>query len=163
MHDAILEYFAGEKNAAIMAMLVGMSGLAAAFVFFQPRWELRSCAIVLGIMGLLELSVGLGLFLKTGPQVDRLVAGIAADAPRAVADESARMVIVQRNFQRLEYFWIALIAAAAFVAATQKGRPALWGVSLGILLNASFMLVFDLVAERRGALYLNALTHKPGV
>jgi hypothetical protein len=30
----------------------------------------------------------------------------------------------------------------------------------GISLNASFMLVFDLFAERRGAVYLTALTKK---
>jgi len=35
------------------------------------------------------------------------------------------------------------------------------GIALGLLLNASFLLAFDLVADRRGAVYLAALQQNP--
>jgi hypothetical protein len=157
MQDAVLQYFAGEKLGGVTAALVGGAALAAAAVLVQPRWELRAFAVALGVMGLLELAVGVGLVLRTGPQVDGLVAQLGGDAPRFFAEETARMVRVQRNFVALEVVWAATLALGAAVALTQKARPTLWGVALGLLVHASFLLVFDLVAERRGAAYLAAL------
>lgn len=162
MRDAILEYFAGEKSAGMLAAVVGAVALAAAVALFQPRWELRPLAIALGVMGLLELAVGVGLVIRTGPQVERLLALLGSEPARMQAEEAARMTRVQANFTLLQYLWVGLIALTAVAAATQKGRPALWGASLGVLLHASFLLVFDVVAERRGAVYLRALTDRPG-
>lgn len=163
VQNAVLEYFAGEKGAGLLVALVGALALAAAVVLFQPRWELRPLAIVLGVMGLLELGVGLGLVVRTGPQVERLTALLGADAPRFLAEESARMARVQATFTVLAYTWSALILLSVGAAFTQKGRPAIWSASLGVLLHAAFFLVFDQVAERRGAAYLRALTDQTGV
>ncbi len=158
MPDAILVYFNGEKHAGVTIAVLGLLGVVAALLLWQPRWELRSLAVVLGVMGLLELAVGVGLYLKTGPQIDQLLAQLGADAPRLQADELARMIRVQRNFVVLQVLWLALMAASAAVALTQKGRPALWGAALGLLVQAAVFLAFDLVAERRGAAYLAALS-----
>lgn len=158
MHDAILEYFTGEKYAGLLVACVGLLGLIAAALLFQPRHELRPFAGVLAVMGLLELGVGLGLWFKTGPQVDQLLALHASDPARVLAEEGARMARVQANFVRLEVVWLALIAVAAVIGLTQRGRPVLWCASLGFFLHASFLFVFDSIAERRGAVYLHALT-----
>ncbi|HEY0136882.1 MAG TPA: hypothetical protein VGB85_22525, partial [Nannocystis sp.] len=80
MQDQVLAYFAGERQAGMLAALLGALALAAAGVLFQPRWELRSLAVTLGLMGLLELTVGLGLLVRTGPQVSQLLAQLGADA-----------------------------------------------------------------------------------
>ena len=64
---------------------------------------------------------------------------------------------MQRNFVVIEYVELALIILCALVATTQKGRPALTGVALGLLVSSAVLLAFDLVAERRGATYLAAL------
>jgi hypothetical protein len=157
MQDAILEYFTGEKLAGVTLAAVGVVGLVAAGVLMMPRWELRPTAVVLAVMGLLQLTVGVGLWLKTGPQVESLLTLHAAEPGRMLAEEGARMAKVQANFVRLEILWVALMAAAAAAVLTQKERPTLWGVCLGLALHAGFMLVFDAVAERRGAVYLAAL------
>jgi len=52
----------------------------------------------------------------------------------------------------------ALMIVSAVVAITQKGRPGLTGVALGLLVSAAFLLAFDLVVERRGEAYLAAIT-----
>ncbi|MGZ3442839.1 MAG: hypothetical protein ACXVDD_25135, partial [Polyangia bacterium] len=69
MRDALLLYFAGEKQAGLLAALVGAVALAAALLLWSPRWGLRPFALALGIIGLVELAIGVGLHLKTGPQV----------------------------------------------------------------------------------------------
>jgi len=162
MHDALLEYFTGEKYAGLLVACLGLLGLLVAGFLFQPRYELRPFAVVLALMGLLELTVGVGLWFKSGPQVDQLLALHTSDPARMFADEGARMTRVQANFVRLEIVWLVLIAVTAVIALTQRGRPVLWSASLGLLLHASFLFVFDSIAERRGAVYLNALTRSPG-
>src|SRR5262249_2309329 len=127
------------------------------FVLFDPRLELRSFAITLGVFALLQLAIGIGLWLKTGPQVEALPAQLSSDLPRYFAEEGARMVKVQRNFVILEWAWLALIAVSAVVAVAQKERAGLSGVALGILINVSIILAFDVIAERRGAVYLQAI------
>lgn len=161
MQDVLLEYFTGEKFAGVVVAIAGAIGLVAAALLFAPRWELRPFAVVLAIMGLLELTVGLGLWLRTGPQVDQLLALHASDPARMIADETARMTRVQANFVRLEIVWVVLFVACAAVAFTQRGRPVLWSAALGVLLHAAFLFVFDSIAERRGAVYLAALTRGP--
>jgi hypothetical protein len=161
MHNALTIYFDGEKNAGLCIAGIGLVGLAAAALFFQARWNIRSFAITLGVLSLVEIAIGVGLYLKTGPQVAGLVARLASDAPALYADEAARMVKVQRNFVYLEYAWIALIAICAVAAVALKARFRLTGVALGLLVSFSVILAFDLIAERRGAVYLEALrAHK---
>ncbi len=157
MHNALTIYFDGEKHAGLCLAGIGVIGLAAAALFFQARWNVRSLAITLGVMALVQIAIGVGLYLKTGPQVADLVARLGADAGRLYADEGARMAKVQRNFVILEYTWIALIAASAVVAVAMKARFRVTGVALGLLVNFAIILTFDLVAERRGAVYLAAL------
>jgi hypothetical protein len=157
MHDALTTYFNGEKTAGALLACLGLIGLAAAALFSQPRLELRSLAATLAVLALVQIAVGAGLYFKTGPQVARLVAQLGSDGARALSEEGARMARVQRNFITLECTWTALLLASAVTAIAQKGRFWVSGVALGVLVNVAVLLAFDLVAERRGAIYLAAI------
>jgi hypothetical protein len=141
IQDAIATYFEGEKNA----------------VLFPARLELRSLAITLLVFALLELAIGVGLYFKTGPQVDALLSQLNGDPAVFYAAERPRMTIVQRNFVRLEALWLFLIAGAAAIAVWQKRNVAVSGVALGVLVSIAVFLAFDIIAERRGSQYLGAL------
>jgi uncharacterized membrane protein SirB2 len=65
---------------------------------------------------------------------------------------------VQRNFLVIQYVEVAVIALAAIVALLQKNRFWVFAIALGLLLHGALVLAFDLVAERRGAAYLVALS-----
>jgi hypothetical protein len=157
MHDILTTYFNGEKNAGLLLIAVGAIGLAAAGLFFPARWGLRSLAVTLGILALAEIALGVGLYLRTGPQVNDLMAQLGSEPARFYAEEGARMARVQRTFVVIEYVELAVILASAIVAITQKHRPTLMGIALGLLISGAFLLAFDLVAERRGAVYVTAL------
>jgi len=160
VRDALMIYFDGEKVAGLFLTALGLVGVGAAALFLQPRWGLRSLAVTLGLFALLQLAIGVGLVLRTGPQVEALLAQLGSDAPRFYADEGARMARVQKNFVVIESVWLTLIVAAAVTAFTQKSRPTLTGVALGVLITSALLLAFDLVAERRGAVYLAALERR---
>ncbi|MDX2051781.1 MAG: hypothetical protein SFV15_05270 [Polyangiaceae bacterium] len=157
MREAIELYFAGEKGGALLAFLVGAASLCAATVLVQSRYELRSFAIALGVLGLVEVAIGGGLWLRTGPQVQALLSQLDSEQANTLTQEAVRMAKVQKNFARLELLWVGVLCASAFVGLTQKSRPTLWGIALALLIHAAFFLAFDLVAERRGASYLEAL------
>jgi hypothetical protein len=107
--------------------------------------------------GLLIAAIGVGLHLRTGPQVSSLIAQLGSDGARFFADEGARMARAQRNFVIIQYVELAVIVTAAIAAFALKNRFSLTGIALGLLCHAAFLLAFDLVAERRGDIYLTAL------
>lgn len=162
MKDAILTYFEGEKGGGLAAAAMGLFSLVAAGAlstrFATPGGaELRPFTIALGVLGLLELAIGVGLYAKTGPQVAALLERLETEPAAFYASEGARMAKVQKAFVTLEIVWCVLISAGAIVAVTQKLRPLPSGIAIAVVLTAAFFLAFDLVAERRGALYYTAL------
>ena len=157
MHDALMVYFNGEKNAGLFLAAAGAAIVAAAAVLFRARSDFRSLAVTLGLLALAEIALGVGLYLRTDPQVSRLVAALGSDAARFSSDELARMVRVQRNFVVIEYVEAAIVIASAVAALVWKDRPGASGVALGLLISAAFLLAFDIVAERRGEVYLQAV------
>jgi hypothetical protein len=126
-------------------------------VFYQPRWDLRSFAVTLAVVAVAEIAIGVGLYLRTGPQVSALLTQLGADSARFFAEEGARMARVQRNFVIIQYVELAVIVTGAIAAIVLKDRFWLSGIALGLLCHAAFLLAFDLVAARRGANYLGEI------
>jgi len=152
-----MAYFNGEKHAGLLLAGVSVAVLIAATLLFRARLDPRSFAITLGVLALAQMALGVGLYLRTGPQVSRLVEQLHSDATGFHAAEGARMARVQGNFVVVEYVELLIIIVTAITAVTQKTRPDLTGVALGLLVSASLLLAFDLIAERRGAEYLAAI------
>lgn len=157
MNDAVAAYFTGEKQGALVLIALGIAGLAAAALFWSPRYGLRAFAVTLAIFAVLELALGIGLYARTDPQVARLLAQLGSDPAGFFATEGARMARVQRTFAIAVRVEVALIVAAALTVLWQKERVTLAGIAFGVLISAALLLAFDTIAERRGATYLAAL------
>jgi hypothetical protein len=157
MRDAILEYFSGEKHAALALLAASLLALLVTALLLSPRWGLRSLGFTLAAFALILAAIGAGLYLRTGPQLEQLLAQLGASPSSFLSPELSRMLRVQRNFVWIELGELLVIGLSAALAFWFKERAAIVGVALGFLLNAAFLLSFDLVAERRGARYLAAL------
>ena len=107
--------------------------------------------------------MGVGLYLRTGPQVTRLEEQLQSAPSEFFEGEAARMPRVQRNFIVIKYVELVVIIVAAIVAISSKSRPGVAGVALGLLISASVLLAFDWFAERRGEEYVTALDAGPRV
>jgi hypothetical protein len=154
MQEAVLVYFQGEKSAGIVLLCIGIASLVSAVIFYQPRYALRSFAITLAVFAFLEIAIGAGLYLRTDPQVGRLIQQLQSDSAGFYRDEQARMERVQRNFVVIQYIEVAVILISAAAALLLKNRMVLSGVALAFLIHAVILLAFDIVAERRGGVYL---------
>lgn len=157
MIDALNVYFYGEKYAGLLLAGIGAAVIVAALLILRAGAGLRTFAVTLSIFALAEIAIGVGLYLRTDPQVDRLVAQLDSDAARFRADEHARMQRVQRNFVVVEWIELSVIIVSAIAAIAFKQRTALTGVALGLLVHAGVLLAFDILAERRGAVYLSTI------
>jgi len=158
MKDTLLTYFEGEKSAGLVLAFIGLANLAlAAALGLRGGADTRPLAVALLVLALLEIAVGGGLYAKTGPQVAALLEGLEREPATFYAKEGARMAKVQKTFVTLEIVWCALLAAGAATAVALKSRPVPSGVACALVVTAGLFLAFDLVAERRGAVYYAAL------
>ena len=157
MEDALTIYFNGEKYAGLILAAIALTAIVTAIVLFRANADLRSFAITLAVVATAEIGLGVGLYVRTGPQVERLAEQLRSEAAGVRAAETIRMTRVQRNFVVIEYVELCLIGVTAIAAFLLKVRPGPSGVALGLLINASLLLAFDLLAERRGDQYVTAL------
>jgi len=153
----IVGYFAAEKSESVLFVAAGALAVAASIWLWAGASAHRGMAFPLAAVALIQLAVGASVYLRTDGQVAALAAELERDPAAAAGRELARMERVNANFQIYKYVEIALLAggiALSFAA----GRRELWfGVACGLIAQASLMLLFDLFAERRAALYVEAL------
>lgn len=155
MQEAIARYFTAEKNWCLVLAIFGL--LALAFCVFLFRTNFRAAVIPIGLVAFMQLGIGGGVYLRTDKQVDELRSTLER-SPRKVQNiELPRMQKVMKSFISIEYIEIALIAAGIGLAFLFKERTGVFAVGLGLILQASLMLLFDLIAENRGAEYVAAL------
>lgn len=157
MQEALTLYFNGEKYAGLMLAGIALAVIVAATVMFRAGGGVRPFAVTLGIVAVAEIALGVGLYLRTGPQVARLEEQLRSTPPAFHAEERERMARVQRNFVLVEYIELLVVVTSALAALLLKTRPGPAGVALGLLISASVLLAFDVFAEHRGAEYLSAI------
>ncbi|HNN98311.1 MAG TPA: hypothetical protein PKI03_38870 [Pseudomonadota bacterium] len=159
--EPIHQYFLGERQAGLCAALLGLGSLLFTLWLFRSVSPFRAMMIPLGIVGLLQLGVGIGLYAKTPAQVAGVEAGLSQSDPSARAaahrTETTRMERVQANFVIIKRVWLGLIVLGLGLAILGAPRSALIGVGLGILIQGAVMLAFDIFAEARGRTYFSFL------
>jgi hypothetical protein len=153
--DALQTYFAAERLTGAILAIYGVVILGAAAYLHHTHtgafmWGL---VVPLGLLGLGAVVGGSVLAIKTGPQLDAL---IALATPELLAQELPRMQKVNANWVWLKSTWTVLIAASLVVLWTVK-RDGANGVALAFLVAASSAMVLDVFAERRARVYTAAL------
>lgn len=162
MLDTLTAYFHGEKQGAIALMILGGAALTAAIVLVATRSDYRAMAIPLGLIALLQIAIGIGLYARTDPQVASLVGQATADAPAMIAAELARMTKVMASFGVIKIIELVIFAIGVGLTYAFAHRPAIHAIGIGLIIQAAVMLAFDLTAERRAAPYVEALQQARG-
>ena len=151
--SGLIEYFAAEKSAAVLLLgLALMAVLLSAYLLYTGN-PFQSMAWVLLPIAILQASVGTGLLVRTPGQVASLRAGLSEEPKATVAREQQRMHKVNRSWlpiKLVELFLILLGLVLVFWAGLGAVSR---GVGMGLLLQASVMLAFDIFAERRALEY----------
>lgn len=159
MENFIDSYFKAEKNGAAVLILVGVLALGFGLycIFKTSHPTFRGIGYPLAILALVQLTIGSAVFFRTDAQVQHLQDQYQQQKDDFTRAESQRMERIMRNFTIVQIVEIAFIligiALILFVRAQQ-----MWiGIGIGLLLQASFLLSFDKLAEERGEVYYHAI------
>lgn len=160
MSQRMHNYFRGELNLASAAFGLGAgSGYAGGVLLAHGTDASRAAAVPVLAVGLAELAIGVGLFLRTPAQVRELDALIARDPKRFAEEEGARMEGVVDRFGLLAAVETSLLFAGAITAtagAVAREDRAI-GAGLGIAAQATVGMAIDAFAAGRAERYLAAI------
>jgi hypothetical protein len=153
-------YFRGELDLASTALgLAAGSGYIGGALLARATDASRAAAIPVLVVGVAYAGIGIGLFVRTGPQVRALDEQIAG-APKAYGkEEGARVERVLSNFvvfRAIESVLIVAGAGTAAVGAVVEEDRAI-GAGLGVAAQASIVLALDAIAEARAERYHEAI------
>ncbi|MES1243838.1 MAG: hypothetical protein ABUT39_19690 [Acidobacteriota bacterium] len=152
-HAAIITYFSGEKRESLLFLMAGAAAIAASVFLWATGSPHRAMGWPLTAVALIQIAVGWTVFTRTDGQAKDLHTLLAKDRAAYTAAEGPRMEKVRRSFRVYKAIEIVLLAAGLAGAFFLRDRVALHAVSVGLALQAGLMLVFDLYAEGRAAVY----------
>lgn len=154
MQQEMTRYFTAEKIESVFFVAAGVIAIAASIWMWRTGATLRGMGYPLVIIGLIQIFVGGAILLRTDRQVAELT-GQLQSAPAAYqAAEIPRMQTVQRNFALYKWVEIALLLGGLGMSFLFRQNDLWYGVALGLILMSAVMLFLDLLAEHRGARYL---------
>lgn len=141
-----------------MAMGAPAVALGAGLLVDSPDL-LRGLSYPLLILGGVEFVGGLIFAARTPSQVRALNVGLSTRLPAALAAERARMRRVNRQFLLLQIVEVAVMSGglALSVAGAASKNDTLTGVGLGLAIESTGLLIFDVFAAARAHRYTDSL------
>lgn len=160
MDDRMKDYFAGELSESYVWAGFGLAGLAAAIPLFVADGSVgRPASVPVFCLSLVQLALGIGLWVRTPGQVARLSAQLRDDPSAFAAAERKRMHGVNRGFQIYRPVELGILGVGLGLTAAGGGlrNDALVGVGLGLIVESLLFLVLDHYADARGGRYEQVL------
>ncbi len=161
MQEQMGRYFAAEKAESALFVLAGLVAVGVSVWLWRTGSSYRGMAWPLALVALIQLVVGGTVLLRTDGQVAALMAQLASSPAAYQVAEVARMEVVMRNFALYKLIELGLFVAGVALTYVFRQREVLYGMGVGLVLQASLMLVFDLFAEKRGDEYLEQVRALP--
>lgn len=159
MYDELTLYFTEEKTESFWFVLIGIVSIGlSAWLFFNFKDGFyRGLIIPLVLISLIQITVGSTVYLRSDKQITDTITSIKKDKQSAKADEIVRMDEVMKNFKTYKWIEIAFIISGVLLLIFIKNRPFWTGIGAGLLIEGTFMIVLDVIAEMRGVKYLEWL------
>lgn len=156
--DEIARYFAAERSGAWVFIAVGVLAIVVPLLFIlRDGGSLaKGFAVPVVIIGIIQVIVGATVALRTPSHLAGIDARLASDAAGLKRDEAARMTKVMSGFKTFKIVEVVFIAAG-LAGCLFVSQPFWLGIAMGMLIQGALMLPADIVAERRGAVYQEAL------
>lgn len=157
MQTAIAVYFPSEKQASLLLFAIGIAAIGASLALYLQNSQYLGMGIPLTAIAIIQIAVGGRVFFRTDSQVRSLKARLAASPSGKALRELDRMKGVVKSFRIYRVVEIALLVISVASSIPFRGQPLLFSGSLGLAAQALLMLLFDMAAERRAKVYIEAL------
>lgn len=151
----VQSYFQAEKKGGFIAMAVGIVACAigGGVLLSAGAPFYTGISIPLVVIGFFQIIVGATVARRSDLQAGDLEKLLAESRVEFQALESPRMAVVMRNFVLQKWVEIAFIAVGLALILLNQEINFSKGLGVGLLVQGLLMLVFDLVAEKRGKVY----------
>lgn len=157
MINQMNSYFGAEKQESLIFMAVGLVAVGISVWLWMNGHRLKSMAYPLVAIALLQMVVGVTVYLRTDTQLSALSAQLAANPAALKAEETTRMQTVMKNFSIYKAVEMVLLIVGIGMIAFLQRHDIAAGIGVGLVLQAAFTLTLDIFAEARGADYLSAI------
>ena len=159
--NGVSKYFNGEKFQCTIGIALALLSIAIAlyFLFQVKRPFYTGISYPFMVIPVLLLMICVGVVIRSPKDIGRVNAMIQTDKTKVKTEELPRMETVMRNFRVIKWTEISFIVAG-FLLFFLMPSGSLWkGVGVGLAIQAAMVLVFDIVAESRGKVYLEFLNN----
>jgi hypothetical protein len=157
MMKEMTNYFAGEKQESLLFIAVGLLAIGVAVWLWTNGHRLRFMAVPLVTIALMQLVVGVTVYLRTDTQVQGLITHAQSAPAQFKQDEVLRMDTVMKNFNIYKTIEMVLLVVGVCLIGFLQRFDVAAGIGAGLVLQAAFTLALDMFAEARGQDYIVAL------
>lgn len=157
MQSAIHEYFGAEKFESAFFLAAGLAGIILGAYLFFTGSSYRTAAYPLIAVALIQIVVGASVYWRTDAQVRDLISKYESNPAGYASEENVRMGVVNRNFEIYKGIEIFLLLTGILLTYFFRQRMNFYAAGIGLISEASLMLVLDLIAEKRAWDYLEAI------
>ncbi len=159
--DCIKNYFTQEKIESIFFILIGMFAILFALIsWFIVRYSLyKGLAYPLFLIGIIQMGVGVTAYISSPLDKIRVEQFIKTETKKIQTEEIPRMKKVILNFYLYKWIEITLVGIGIILFMYFKNsKQVFWkGFGLGLIIQASLMFSFDVIAEKNAVCYINQL------
>ena len=154
----IEKYFLAEKSGALIILLIGIGLIALAIfcrLYFKTTWSKGFLFTVIAI-SLIQIIVGAIVYQRADKQRLALVYAYDMNKSEITVTEKERIDKVEKNFTIFKYaeiFLMILGVTGIVIFRQNQAQQILYGISIGLLLQASICFVVDAIASKRAAVY----------
>jgi len=158
----IEKYFIAEKSQCLVFVCIGIAAviLSIVFFFFLKTNFYKGIALPLFLIAILQISVGYTVYKRSDGDRQRNTYAYDMNPAQLKNKEIPRMEKVLKNFVLYRWIEITLIIAAAILIFLYRSNPDksfLYGLGIGLAIQAIIILGADSFADARAKIYTNGL------
>jgi membrane protein YdbS with pleckstrin-like domain len=154
-------YFTEEKIESLFFIIIGsIAILLASFFLLVIRYSFfKGMAIPFLIVGVIQLSVGISVYSRAEKDIERVNYFTKQEPKKIQTQEVPRMEKVMKNFTIYKWIEIILVIVSIILLIIFYSSPQTYwkGLALGLIIQAVTMLNLDVLAQKRGRIYLEKL------
>lgn len=158
MNPAI-KYFSLERTwCTVGVAIAAISILVALWFFFKVKQPFQTgMAYPFAALGVVFFAICLSVAMRSSGDMTRVTNMIEQDRAALASIEVPRMAGVMRNFSIILVLEVTFLVVSGSLLLWATLSPAWKGAMTGLLIQATWLFIFDLFAQSRGKEYANYL------
>jgi hypothetical protein len=157
--NPVVKYFSAEKMWCTGGAMIAILSIGIALLFFlrikQPLQTGMAWPFL--ILGFIFFVICLSVALRSGADASRVSLWVDTSKENLTSQELPRMIGVMRNFTIIISLEVVFVLVSITCLFAMNLSTLTRGVMLGLLIQAGWLLIFDMFARSRGADYLSYL------